>query len=148
MYGHKGATSFANRAVSVLILASLLVPAPLAAAKELGLSAPAAPQVFAAPHANTKPVGGPPTGAVSNHKVREIVSLRSRTSRTYLTERGQYEADVYAGPINYKDGGGTWQPIDNSLVPSAAVGYAHQNKGNDYTLQLPDRIEKGARALQ
>jgi hypothetical protein len=66
----------------------------------------------------------------------ELPQLRTQFSRTYAT-RGGYEAKLYAGSVNYQDGSGAWQPIDNTLIPSTQPGYAYQNAANRYTLLLP-----------
>jgi RHS repeat-associated protein len=45
-----------------------------------------------------------------------------------------------AARSTYQDSRGTWQPIDDTLVPSTAAGYAWQNKANRYTLLLPSTL--------
>jgi RHS repeat-associated protein len=69
--------------------------------------------------------------------LQEITSLRTRTSDTYQTPSGAYQTVVSAGSMNYQDASGAWQPIDDTLVPSAVAGYAYQNKANAYTVLLP-----------
>jgi len=71
---------------------------------------------------------------------QEVTSLRTRTSDTYLTASGAYQTVLSAGSVNYQDSSGAWQPIDDSLVPSAVSGYAYQNKANAYTLLLPSDL--------
>ena len=71
---------------------------------------------------------------------KEVVSKRTQTSRTFLTDKGAYAAVVYAGSINYKDPGGTWQPIDNALISSTTPGFAYENKANHYSLLLPANL--------
>jgi RHS repeat-associated protein len=79
-----------------------------------------------------------PTGAVAGVPVPaadgEIVSLRTRTSRTYATAGGAYESRLYAAPVNYRDPSGAWQPIDTRLVP-APTGY--RTAANDLTVAVP-----------
>ncbi|MGH2763304.1 MAG: DNRLRE domain-containing protein [Thermoleophilaceae bacterium] len=80
---------------------------------------------------------------------RELRSERSRTSRTYATEQGEFVTRVYRGSVNYRRGN-TWLPIDNSLVPARSAGYGYENAANRYRLLLPAelsaapvRIEEG-----
>ena len=44
---------------------------------------------------------------------------------------------VSAGPVNYQDQSGAWQPIDDTLVPSTVPGYAWQNRADGYRVLLP-----------
>jgi RHS repeat-associated protein len=67
----------------------------------------------------------------------EVLSMRSRTSRTYLRPDGAYRAVISPGSMNYRDGNGVWQPIDNRLVASTSPGYAYENRANRYRLSLP-----------
>jgi RHS repeat-associated protein len=81
----------------------------------------------------------------------EVPRLRTRNSRTYRTPEGFLEAEVAAGPINYQDTSGAWQPIDNTLVATSTPGYAWENKADRYRVLLPAnladapvRIERGS----
>jgi RHS repeat-associated protein len=115
--------------------------APAATAYRLtaasGSGAPSRP----APSAQSVPVGTVPPAA------DEVPGLRTRTSDTYLVD-GEYEALVYGGSVNYPDSRGTWQPIDDTLVPSTAAGYAWQNQANRYTLLLPSTLSGGPIAFR
>jgi RHS repeat-associated protein len=75
---------------------------------------------------------GPPT-----RDGRELLNLRTRSSRTFVQSDGTRLKVISAGPVNFRDENGEWQPIDNRLRASAAVGYAHENTANSYDLQLP-----------
>lgn len=55
---------------------------------------------------------------------------------------------LYSGSVNYQDATGTWQPIDDFLVPSTAPGYAWQNKANQYTLLLPSTLSAAPISFQ
>jgi hypothetical protein len=70
----------------------------------------------------------------------EIPGFRTRTSRTFVAERGTYRTELFTRSINYQDEAGGWQPIDSTLVPALAPGYALRNKANRYTLQLPPTL--------
>jgi hypothetical protein len=84
----------------------------------------------------------PATSAHVSAPAHEIPSLRTRTSRTYA-EDGHYVADLYPGSINYQDGSGYWQPIDNALVASSVSGFAVENKANRYHVRFPNDLGKG-----
>jgi RHS repeat-associated protein len=68
----------------------------------------------------------------------ELPTLRTATSRTFETQDG-YQAQVFAGPVNYQDSTGTWQKIDDSLVSDGAGGYTV--KANSYSLHLPGSLD-------
>jgi RHS repeat-associated protein len=70
----------------------------------------------------------------------ELVDLRTRTSRTFLLADGRYQAEFYPGSIHFRDQDRTWQPIDNTLVPSSRPGYAFENRANWYKLLLPSSL--------
>jgi RHS repeat-associated protein len=67
----------------------------------------------------------------------EVVSLRTRTSRTYVTEEGTYRRVTSLAPVNYRDAQGRWQPIDSRLV-AASGGY--ENKANDVRVRMPQSL--------
>jgi YD repeat-containing protein len=98
----------------------------------------------AAVHADTVSAGGAPSGQFDpgSRTSTEVVSLRTRTSRTF-EQNGTYQTEISVGSLNYKDAAGNWQPIDNSLVPTAQSGFAQQNGGNRYKLLLPSNIGHG-----
>jgi len=113
----------------------------------MALSAPPAPSNASAPKPIT-PIatsftpthiarGGRSSGPGNNaaSKAVEVVDARSRFSRTFM-KAGNYETDIYPTPINYRDSKGQWQPIDNTLVPTAS-GQQYQNKANQYTVKFP-----------
>ncbi len=81
----------------------------------------------------------------------EVPELRTRYSKTYRTPEGFLEAAVSAGPVNYQDAGGAWQPIDDTLVATTTPGYGWENKADRYRVLLPSnlngapiRIERGS----
>jgi YD repeat-containing protein len=51
--------------------------------------------------------------------VRELPSLRTATSDTFLQTDGSRVARVYATPVNFRAANGEWQPIDDTLVNDA-----------------------------
>jgi RHS repeat-associated protein len=70
----------------------------------------------------------------------ELPALRTRTSRTYAAEDGERVAQIFPGPVNYRDEAGSWQAIDSSLVASPVSGYAARNRANDWTVDLPQEL--------
>lgn len=70
--------------------------------------------------------------AASPTVVREIEESRTPVSNTYLLSDGTYRQEIYEKPVNYKPSGETTlQPIDTSLVPSAAFGVS-QTKASGF----------------
>jgi hypothetical protein len=76
----------------------------------------------------------------------------TRNSRTFHEGRKNVTV-LYGGAVNFRDAHGNWQPIDDTLVPSAAAGYAYENKADAYTLRLPSDlsaavdVELGSRSV-
>jgi RHS repeat-associated protein len=81
---------------------------------------------------------GLPAGAV------ELPGIRTRTSNTYQTPDGKQITRLYESAVNYRKGGG-WEPIDNTLVPTTASGFAYKNRANSYLAELPDNLRDPVR---
>ena len=45
----------------------------------------------------------------------ELPELRTERSRTYRTREAAREVKIFTEPVNFRDAGGKWQPIDNAL---------------------------------
>src|SRR5919198_758387 len=58
---------------------------------------------------------------------QELVDQRNATTRVFLEPDGSSTAEIHSQSINYEDASGAWQPIDPTLVPSTAPGFAWQN---------------------
>jgi RHS repeat-associated protein len=69
---------------------------------------------------------------------REILSERSSHSRTYVNPNGSLTTAISATPVNFKDRGGEWRPIDNRLVEASPGTY--RNKQNRFTVELPEQV--------
>jgi hypothetical protein len=52
----------------------------------------------------------------------EVPALRTESSRTYRKADGSYQAQVSAGPVNYRDASGDWKPIDTDFVADGDGG--------------------------
>ena len=59
-----------------------------------------------------------PEGALT-----ELTDLRTATSKTWLGANGTITAEIFAGPIHYKDTDGAWKEIDTTLGPAAKDGF-------------------------
>jgi YD repeat-containing protein len=59
--------------------------------------------------------------------VKELTELRTESSKTYLLSNGARQLEIYAAPIHFKDGKGSWQEIDTSLVPTSDGGFASKS---------------------
>lgn len=70
--------------------------------------------------------------------------MRGRNERTLATNDG-FVTEVYATSINFIDGKGNWQPIDDTLVAAGVQGFSHKNKANGYTVLLPDSLSRPIR---
>jgi hypothetical protein len=123
-----------TRLCAILMLASLgVVGAPEAAMGQMpevasALSGGAASVVLPAAKADPGP---------------EIARLRTRTSQTFAAEAGSYETRVSRESVNYRDGAGRWQPIDNTL---RADGTVLRNGANRYQLSIPRALSSGCGA--
>ena len=63
-------------------------------------------------------------------RVRELTSERSEFSRTFLLSDGRRQAVISAGPVNYRDRAGRWEPINTRVVRSVRAGFSFQDTAN------------------
>lgn len=71
----------------------------------------------------------------------EIEGLRTRTSRTFAGPGGARVAEMFAVPVNYRDGQGEWKKIDTGLHrDGASPGYAAKSGANEWAVQLPEDL--------
>ncbi|HEX8123075.1 MAG TPA: DNRLRE domain-containing protein [Solirubrobacteraceae bacterium] len=87
--------------------------------------------------------------AASRRTRREIVALRTRTSKTYVDSRGHQFAEIALGSLHYRDARGRWANIDSRLVKTDG---RLRNRANSYSTSLPldigadtVRVRKGRR---
>ncbi|MGH2442290.1 MAG: hypothetical protein ACRDFX_03890, partial [Chloroflexota bacterium] len=73
----------------------------------------------------------------------EVASLATQNSST-VAQNGHYVTTVSTHSLNYRGGSG-WPPINDSLVPAAAAGFAYQNQANRYTVSLPPTLASPVR---
>ncbi|WP_412126550.1 DNRLRE domain-containing protein [Streptomyces xinghaiensis] len=73
-----------------------------------------------------------PTGFDGESSV-EVSGERSATTKEFRNPDGTHTTRLYTEPVHYKDGSGTWQEIDTSLVPAdeAKGGQAGDASGSD-----------------
>lgn len=94
---------------------------------------------------NTTSAGSVPTGrhrGATSVKSEELVGLRTQYATVFAQNDGTYREVVSNSPVHYKDANGTWQNIDNTLVPSRRSGYATSNKANSMTVDFPPTLAK------
>jgi len=60
-----------------------------------------------------------PIGLAQSSSLTEVTTLRTRASKTYLTESSTYSYMTTGEPLHYQVNG-TWQNIDNSWIPATA----------------------------
>ena len=93
-----------------------------------------------APHGRTIAAdGGPQVGrrlhqaaAPVPRRVREVVGKRNANTRVYRLADGRSQADISAGPMNYLDRTGRWQPINTTVRRVARPGYVDGNTTNTF----------------
>jgi hypothetical protein len=79
---------------------------------------------------------GPAVGTVASDSPQELPSLRTETAKFFRMPDGSHVAEVYPGPIHYRDAQGYWQDIDTTLVPSTAPGFAWQNRAGSFSARF------------
>jgi RHS repeat-associated protein len=84
-------------------------------------------------------VVAPSAGSVADASLRaadgELVAMRTRASRTYVSAGGRgFATRVFAEPVNYRDAAGAWQRIDPSLRSSSG---GFDNVAADFDVSLP-----------
>lgn len=65
----------------------------------------------------------------------EVLSARTRTSRTYVDADGRLRTTVWAGPVHFRDADGGWQKIDTRLVSDGRGGW--RNAADEIVVSLP-----------
>ncbi|MBO0807216.1 MAG: DNRLRE domain-containing protein, partial [Actinobacteria bacterium] len=65
-------------------------------------------------------------------RVKELTGRRTANSRVYRLSDGRLQADISAGPVNYRDRSGRWQPINTTVQPSSRHGYKYANTTNTF----------------
>ncbi|WP_446210444.1 golvesin C-terminal-like domain-containing protein [Micromonospora sp. IBSANI012] len=71
-------------------------------------------------------------------RVKELTGRRSATTRVYKMSDGRLQAEVSATPQFYQDAKGAWKPIDTTVSPSKAGGFAAANTTNTFTSRFGD----------
>lgn len=71
----------------------------------------------------------------------EVVELRTETSSTFATPQGQLRTEVSLLPVNFTDGAGNFQPVDDRLVPVEGGGWRVAAAG--FAASLPASLGSG-----
>ncbi|MFB9238417.1 DNRLRE domain-containing protein [Plantactinospora siamensis] len=66
-------------------------------------------------------------------RVRELTQRRTATTRVFQMSDGRLQAELSVSPRFYRDGHGSWQPIDTTVTTSTAGGYAAANTSNTFS---------------
>jgi len=90
-------------------------------------AAPARPAAQVGPQAKA---AARPVGPV--RRVRELVGKRTANSRFFELSDGRVQAELGAGPVNYRDGQGRWQPIDTRIAKVDRPGFAWGSLANSF----------------
>src|SRR5262245_11172039 len=118
----------ASWSLSVFCLGALRRRREVVLALALAMAAPAAAQAQ----------DEPPPGV-------EDAAARTEHSQTFEATDGLQVTRLYEEPVNYLDGVGRWQPIDNDLEREGSV---LRNGANSYTATLPTDLGRGAVTVQ
>jgi RHS repeat-associated protein len=76
-------------------------------------------------------------------KLGELPERRTQNSQTRRNEDGSLTTSVFAGPVHYRTGDGSWQPIDSRLRPIAEEGYAWANAANTFSARFRSSLSEG-----
>jgi YD repeat-containing protein len=76
--------------------------------------------------------------------IRELPSLRTAASDTFLESDGSRLARIYAAPVNYRAANGEWVPIDDGLQRGLA---GWQPAASPVPVNLPSSLASGAVSL-
>lgn len=106
----------------------------------VGLGGISAAVVFGAGSSSSSK--GSSSAAARARVVRELPSLKTADSNTYLLSDGSREARFYAQSINYRTAQGTWVPIEDQLQQSAD-GSLHP-VSSAVPISLPSSLSSGS----
>jgi RHS repeat-associated protein len=70
----------------------------------------------------------------------EVEAKRTATSQTFRHVNGSLETRIFESPINYLDGEGEWQPIEEGFQEAEEGGV--ENGANSFDLSLPEQLEE------
>jgi hypothetical protein len=76
----------------------------------------------------------------------EVRAQWTESSRTWVTDEGMYVTRLFGDEVNFRDGAGRWQKVDNRLADSTDANYGWENAANDFRVKVPERL--GDRALR
>jgi|GEM_PF-1747951 len=71
---------------------------------------------------------------------KEIIEKRAETAKTFQLADGTYRAQIYGGPIHYKDDNTQWQDINTTVQLSANPSYQYENTTNGIKSYFPTTL--------
>lgn len=78
--------------------------------------------------------------AVISEQAEEIPSKRTANSDTYALPGGEVETRIYEEPINFRNDGGKWQPIEEGFERN---GLAIEDRSHPFDVRLPTQMGNG-----
>src|SRR4029077_18117881 len=90
--------------------------------------------------------GGGSTGALNSDNPTEDFTLDTSDASVYKVEGADHLLDITTAPTNYQDPFGYWHNMNTSLVHDDGAG-VWQNAADSVSLQLPDVLADGSRAM-
>jgi hypothetical protein len=71
----------------------------------------------------------------------ELVDERTEYAEVYITKEGERIALINAVPLYFNNQDGSYQRIDNSLIPNSEQSNSFINKANSFSIIFPESIE-------
>ena len=108
-----------------------------------GFSPPPPPKAPTSPPGPvSQPAKKPVEGFVAGRS-SEVVAERSEQTKVFANPDGSRSARIFTEPVHYRDAGGRWQDIDNSVVADPAQPGTLRSRANSWTARfapLPEGI--------
>jgi hypothetical protein len=79
---------------------------------------------------------------VTAHRVSELTDQRTASIKRYRMSDGSIEAELYAGPVHFRDKSGKWQDIDTRVGASDKPGYGYGAGKNTFRSDFGKRTDQ------
>ena len=70
---------------------------------------------------------------------REVIRLRTASSKTFRNDDGSFTTSVYTGPVHFREGG-LWEEIDTKLVAADSPAFAYRNAAAAFRALFKDEL--------